>query len=138
MHNAELMQTDHDRTNIISDDDLPLSTAPPPPPSTVDNEEPRACTGHRGLQVEAREKLQVVKNSGQVIKKYSETCHEMEQGTTSNMPLTKSHNQKVSTDTLSTWVVLTFMTYKFQETISGSGLRSGGGPSLHGFSTVHS
>lgn len=45
-------------------------------------------------------------------------------GTRSDVPLTKSHNQNAPTDTMSTWVVLTFTTYRFQDTISRSGLRS--------------
>lgn len=53
-------------------------------------------------------------------------------GTRGDVPLTKSHNQNASTNTMSTWGVLTFTTYRFQDTICRSGLRSGGDPSLHG------
>ena len=56
------LQTVHDRDTVISDDALPLTATPPQPRSTVDSQEPRASTSHRGQPEETRAKLQVVKN----------------------------------------------------------------------------
>ncbi|KAK5927050.1 hypothetical protein CgunFtcFv8_022576 [Champsocephalus gunnari] len=59
----ELQQTDHDRNNVINDDDdIPLTTTPSTPPSTVHDKEPVASMSQKVQSEKPRAKLQVVKN----------------------------------------------------------------------------